>query len=204
MRGQWGCLGCRCAKNSCGSQNISMNTKYEYDTPYGKLPAMSDSVMSRDIDGVPPSSRCARQLRFTPTSDQFKSVLSTRIIRGERSILRFHHYCRVSFVKCQSNTGLDFSVLMLIQCLSKFSGELPFYKGNPTITENWPFSTNNKPFSPRFKPVSSWSKPQLSRTTVGAHNNIDFSLISGVRHSRQRYLGASHSCISIHADAPKM
>ena len=53
-------------------------------------PAMSDSEMSRDIVFVPPPSRCARQLRLPPTSHQFKSVREWFIIRGERSILRFH------------------------------------------------------------------------------------------------------------------
>ena len=64
------------------------------------LPDMSDSKMSTFLNLVTGSSGCAQPLEFTLTSNEFKSGLSTLIIRGVPSNLRFPNRW-VSFVNQQ-------------------------------------------------------------------------------------------------------
>ena len=76
-----------------------------------------------------------KALGLPPTSHQFKSVREWFIIRGERSILRFHQLLWVSFVKWQSNTGFAKTLNQHQNTDSKSSVGFPIYKGNPTVTD---------------------------------------------------------------------
>ena len=81
---------------------------------------MSDVQMSRILNLVTGYSGCAQLLEFTLTSNQFKSGLSTLIIRGLPSNLRFPNWC-VSFVNQQqlrfANKNCQFREFRVKNCL---------------------------------------------------------------------------------------